>query len=304
MNFIKKNIEKAYNFLLSQSFRVKSERAILAVAISSYIAHLILILLVNQEIIKLESNFFTSPIAAIYTPFSFILIYEVYLLIFFLPKSISFYIGKQYEIIMLIVIRKIFKDISNIKMSSDWFFIKSDLQFTYDVVTSLIVFFLIFLFYKNIINKNDSISEANSIKLKSIKKFISFKKTLAVLLVPALFILSLYTFINWVVLSFEDYKYGILEFKNINRIFFEEFFTVLIIVDVLLLLFSLYYSDKFYKIIRNSGFVISTILIKTSFSAEGIVSNILVVGSVLFGLLILLIHNFYEKNKAYFSRNY
>ena len=220
MNFIKKNIEKAYNFLLSQSFRVKSERAILAVAISSYIAHLILILLVNQEIIKLESNFFTSPIAAIYTPFSFILIYEVYLLIFFLPKSISFYIGKQYEIIMLIVIRKIFKDISNIKMSSDWFFIKSDLQFTYDVVTSLIVFLLIFLFYKNIINKNDSISEANSIKLKSIKKFISFKKTLAVLLVPALFILSLYTFINWVVLSFEDYKYGILEFKNINRIFF------------------------------------------------------------------------------------
>ena len=48
----------------------------------------------------------------------------------------------------------------------------------------------------------------------------------------------------------------------------------------------------------------NTILIKTSFSAEGLVSNALIIGSVLFGLLILVIHNFYEKNTAYFSRKY
>jgi len=70
----------------------------------------------------------------------------------------------------------------------------------------------------------------------------------------------------------------------------------LIIVDVLLLLASFYYSDQFHVIIRNSGFVLSTILIKLSFSVAGPVNNILVVSSVLFGLLILYITQLYEKS--------
>ena len=71
---------------------------------------------------------------------------------------------------------------------------------------------------------------------------------------------------------------------------------MLIIVDVLLLLFSFFYSDKFSKIIRNSGFVISTILIKISFLADGLLNNALIISAVLFGLLILIVHNLYEKN--------
>jgi hypothetical protein len=47
---------------------------------------------------------------------------------------------------------------------------------------------------------------------------------------------------------------------------------------------------------RNSGFVISTILIKISFSADGVLNVLLIVGAVVFGLLILLVHDQYEKN--------
>ena len=83
--------------------------------------------------------------------------------------------------------------------------------------------------------------------------------------------------------------------KNVNTIFFNEFFTVLILTDVLLLLISFLYTDKFYKVIRNSGFIISTILIKLSFGIEGVLNTIMVVVAVLFGVLILLIHNQYEK---------
>ena len=68
-----------------------------------------------------------------------------------------------------------------------------------------------------------------------------------------------------------------------------------IIVDVLLLLASFYYSDHFHTIIRNFGFVLSTILIKLSFSVSGILNNALIIGSVLFGLLILYIHQLYER---------
>ena len=284
---------KVFDKLLSLEVKEQSERVILSIAIVSYLIHLILILLANYNIIQIDSKLLKNPIAAIYTPFSFILVYEVYLLIFFLPKSISFYIGKQYEIITLIVIRRIFKDIANLELNSKWFQSKSDLQFTYDTLTSLVLFLLIYFFYQNIAKRDNSIKESQK---RNIEIFINLKKTIAILLVPLLIGIAVYAFLMWVNTTISDYGSGIVAFKNINNIFFDEFFTVLIIVDVLLLLSSFFYSDTFHKIIRNSGFVISTILIKISFSTEGIVNNALIISAVLFGFLILLIYNKFESN--------
>ena len=289
-------ISNVFNKILSLKVKEQGEKVILSIAIISYLIHLILIVLANYQLIQIESKLLKNPIAAIYTPFSFILVYEVYLLIFFLPKSISFYIGKQYEIITLIVIRRIFKDIANLELTSVWFKSKSDLQFTYDALTSLVLFLLIYFFYQNIVKRDDSIVETQKIHKRNIERFINLKKVIAILLVPLLIGLAIYTFITWVNTTISDYGSGIVAFKNINNIFFDEFFTVLIIVDVLLLLSSFFYSDKFHKIIRNSGFVISTILIKISFSTEGIVNNALIISAVLFGFLILLIHNKFENN--------
>ena len=84
-------------------------------------------------------------------------------------------------------------------------------------------------------------------------------------------------------------------FKDINNIFFDEFFTLLIVVDVILLLASFYYTDKFHKVIRNSGFIISTILIRLSFSVTGLLNIGLIIGAIVFGLLILMIHNKFEE---------
>lgn len=294
-SIIASTIHRAFDTLLSPSIKHRSERSILMIAIVSYMAHLFLILLVNQGVLDIESKFFSNPIAAIYTPFSFILIYEVYLLIFFLPKSISFYIGKQYEIITLIVIRRIFKDIANLELSSDWFTIKYDLQFTYDVVTSLILFVLILLFYKEIRSRNNPIIDESGMTDEKMNRFILLKKGIAVLLVPTLFILAFVTLFNWVRVALSDYQNGLVAFSNLNTVFFDEFFTVLIIVDVTLLLASFFYSDQFHKIIRNSGFIISTILIKVSFSVEGLINNALIIVAVLFGYLILLIHNQFDK---------
>jgi len=294
-----KLINAAFDKLLSPEIKLRSEKIILVIAIVSYISHLILIFLTKQNILQIESKLFQNPIAAIYTPFSFILIYEVYLLIFFLPKSISFYIGKQYEIITLIVIRRIFKDISNIELSSEWFRIKDDLQFTYDVFTSLILFALIYLFYKEARKNNRHNSIEFSQEDKKINGFIDLKKGIAVFLVPLLIGLAIYTLFNWIFIALSDYQNGIVAFKNLNNIFFDEFFSVLIIVDVLLLLASFFHSDEFHKIIRNSGFVISTILIKISFSVDGVVNNALIIGAVLFGFLMLIIHNKFEHNDAH-----
>jgi hypothetical protein len=279
--------------LLSEDTREKAEKIILGIALFSFFIHLGIIYLLKFNIIELPTNseLLENPISAIYTPFSFILIYEVYLLIYYLPKSFTTYITKQYEIITLIIIRKLFKDLSSLELSSNWFEIKSDLQFTYDIVASVLLFYLIFLFLKQGKRKIDSEKGINP----AIEGFVKKKKLIAVILVPLFFVMAVYTSINWFTgnsLSPSEIK----PFQSINNLFFDEFFTILILVDVVLLLISFFYTNKFHKIIRNSGFVISTILIRMSFGVSGLISTILIIVAVLFGLAILTIHNNYEKN--------
>jgi hypothetical protein len=82
---------------------------------------------------------------------------------------------------------------------------------------------------------------------------------------------------------------------DINEIFFDEFFGILILTDVFLLLISFFYIDRFSLVIRNSGFVISTILIKLSFGTEGILNSALIVVAVLFGVIVLWAQNLYAQ---------
>jgi NADH:ubiquinone oxidoreductase subunit 4 (subunit M) len=127
---------------------------------------------------------------------------------------------------------------------------------------------------------------------------------MATALVPILLVIAVYSFYNWSIGIFQPYKDNAISFKNINNIFFEQFFNILIIADVILLLFSFFHTDEFHKVIRNSGFIISTILIRISFSVSGIINNMLIVSAILFGLSILFIHNKFEKKLAEeFERN-
>ena len=284
--------------LFSEKSKKMSERIIINIAIFSFIVHLILIFLNQFGVFGSQydgSSFFSSPIGGIYTHFSFILLYEVYLLIYYLPKSMTIYIGKQYEIIMLIVIRRLYKDLSQLELSDNWFSIKEDLQFTYDLLGTIILFILIHLFYKMNKYRVRKLLKYTETRPEIIR-FIQIKKKIALVLVPLFFLMALYAFGNWAYITFLNPS-DITDLANINNLFFDEFFTVLILVDVLLLLFSFTHTDKFNKVIRNSGFVISTILVKLSFGTEGLLNSVLIVTAVGFGVLILWIHMMFEKNK-------
>ena len=296
---ISKLIEKIYQKLLSKKTKEKSEQAILWIALASFIIHLLIIGLIHFNIISFNepSNLLNNPIAAIYTPFSFILVYEVYLLIYYLTKSTSTYISKQYEIIALIIIRRLFKDLSDLSLSSNWFSIKNDLQFTFDIAASVLLFYLIYLFHIQRTKVYRSLDQNKNHSL-SISRFIKAKKCIATALVPILLIIAIYSFFNWSIGIFQPTQTSPISFKNINNIFFEQFFNILIIADVILLLISFFHTDAFHKVIRNSGFIISTILIRISFSVSGIISTILIVSAILFGLLMLVIHNKFEKKLA------
>ena len=284
---------------LSEKTKKSSETAILFIAIASFIIHLAIFYLVDFGILSINGSLdlLNHPIAAIYTPFSFILLYEVYLLIYYLPKSFTTYIGKQYEIMTLIVIRRLFKDLSNLTLSPEWFKIKYDLQFTYDLITAILMFFLIYLFFIESKRTYNAVA-LNESQTGAISRFVKIKKAMATALVPVFIILAIYSFINWSINIIYPGESSMNSFANINNIFFEQFFTILIFADVFLLLFSFFLTDEFHKVIRNSGFIISTILIRLSFSVSGFLNNILILCAVVFGLLIIVVYNKFEKHIA------
>lgn len=291
---LKAYYSKLNSFVLSETLKEKLEKFIVITAIISFLIHLAIIGLIDFDVIdfgEYDGNLIISPISAIYTPFSIILIYEVYLLVFYLPKSITIYIGKQYEIITLILIRKIFYDLSNLEFSSSWFSIEGDIQFTIDIIATLVLFFLIFQFYR-LNSKNKVEKEKLTDKIKS---HIKVKNVFATILVPTIVFLALFSFGDWFYDTISSTDISSTNIKTVNTIFFDDFFTVLILIDVLLLLFSFLQTEEFSRVIRNSGFVISTILIKLSFSADNIINTILIVVAVSFGVLILLIYNQYFK---------
>jgi hypothetical protein len=163
----------------------------------------------------------------------------------------------------------------------------------------LVLFFFIYLYYrlnqrKLVQSQQDKLEIEHSFETK---RFIRQKEVIAACLIPIFFGLALFSLFNWTNETFFALDHLNGPIKDINKIFFDEFFTILILVDVLLLLFSLLHTDDFNKIMRNSGFVISTILIKLSFGVEGAVSTLVLVAAVAFGIAILAIHNQFEKLK-------
>tara|TARA_B100000927_G_scaffold39271_1_gene28119 strand:+ start:2823 stop:3692 length:870 start_codon:yes stop_codon:yes gene_type:complete len=282
---------KIFQFFIGKKSKELIKKYILILSILSFIIHLLLIYLAKFELINFNDpyNLLNNPIAAIYTPFSFILIYELYLLIYYLPRSITSYISKQYEIITLIVIRRIFKDISNINLKEDIFNSSYNTQIFIDLGAAVLLFFLIYLFRRNSIK---SISTKDEV---SLSKFIRVKKWISALLIPTLSIMALYHLFTW---TYTTTNYSS-QISSINAVFFDELFQLLILVDVLLLIFSFFNSDYFHRIIRNSGFIISTILIRISFMAEGLSNIILIISSLVFGILIQLIYNSYQKKQLF-----
>tara|TARA_B100000767_G_scaffold100166_1_gene96160 strand:- start:842 stop:1720 length:879 start_codon:yes stop_codon:yes gene_type:complete len=285
-------LDRTFDNIFSSTNRKTVEKYTLWISIIGFIIHLILIYLNNYNLLNFEvsGNLLSDPISAIYTPFSIILFYETYLLIFYLPRSFTTAISKQFEIISLIVIRKIFNDIPEINLDVNWLESSSNLQLIYDLVGVLVLYFLIYLFNerKEMIIKKPVSHE--------IKRFISTKKGVSIILLPLLILMSVYSVSNWIVelyLLNDNINTGM---SDINSIFYNEFFTILILADVFILLLSFQYTEKYSQLIRNTGFVICTILIRLSFASKGLTNILLIVSSVLFGLTILRIYQAFEKN--------
>ena len=279
-------IDKLHGYIFSDNNLKLFEKLILFLAVGGFILHLALIYLnLNYDISLLKGldDLLRNPISALYTPFSFILIYEAFLLVYYFPRSFTTSIAKEYEIISLVMIRKVFGDIPMLNFE-EGIINQEGLILLYDLLAILIIYYLIHLFKKTI----TKIPKRKP--TVSLSRFISYKKMLSIILLPILLFLCMSNLYDWSYAVFVNQEF----LENLNYIFFVDFFTILILVDVFILLISFQYTERYSQILRNTGFIISTILLRLSFSVSGVSSLILLLSGVVFGLIILKIYQLSE----------
>jgi hypothetical protein len=267
----------------------KVELLILRVAVFAFLFHLILIFLGNN--FDYFKNLQHSYLKAIYTPFSFILFYEVFLLVIIIPKSISEFIGKQFEVITLITLRSFFHDIADLDLKNSISINNPEfISLLYDLAAALIMLSLTILYYK--IYHNNHKSE----KVNELNDFINIKKLVSLSMILILFVLSISSLIGWSTMMVEA-LYLKQNYPNPNTVFYADFFSIMIFVDVLLLIISFIYHFSFFTIFRNASFIITTILIRMSLTIDKPMNYIIILIGFLFSITSFYLYSLRNSTK-------
>ena len=248
------------------------------VAIFGFVLHLIACYLYQSDYISMSdmNGFFDSYLDALYTPFSIILAYEVYELIRAIPESFSNSIGKQFEVITLLVVRDIFKNLAEIEGTATNY-IDSDVAFIAMEAIAFIVLFSTALYFKKLTAGNKAVLEQDEV----VKKFVMQKKNLACSLALVYILVAIYSFSSW--------SFGVIDGEyNLSRtVFFLDFFTWLIVSDIIILLSSYKHITDFLQLARNTGFVLSTVVIRVGIGTPGYTGAALFILSALLATLVL-----------------
>ena len=271
--------KKAFQLSMGDFSEEYIRKVAIVFAVVGFFVHILVWVLFetgNITITGEASELVKSPLSTLYTPFSILLVYEVYQLIRTIPDSFSSSVGKQYEIATLLVVRDVLKRLSEVQNSEGWK-ISSDLGFLLVECIAFLVLLSTSLTYFRI----SSSSEKSEEMTDNIAIFVEAKRVIANAMLLIFLVIAAYSFYTW---------YGSVQEGggSVSRvIFFLDFFTFLILADILILLISYWFYTDFGNLARNTGFVLSTVIIRVAISSEGVSSMILFTLSGLLGIAIL-----------------
>jgi len=287
---IRATFSALYDRLYSERSQARLEHWTMNLSILGFLVHVTLVFLARAlaHPPALIAAVGTNYLSAIYTPFSFILFYEVLMLIAALPQSTTQSIAKQYEIVSLIFIRRFFKDIAELDDIGKLTQLTRDVLpvFT-DVAAGLFMFLLVTVFLHAA--RAGRLPDVGRRETAALKDFIARKKAIAVVL--TLLLLTLAAHSIW------EFAREALAGAHIDpsTFFYSEVFTVMIFTDVLIVILSLAVSDRYELVFRNGAFVISTIMIRFSLTVQRPFADELAVTGMIFGILTLLIYNYHAR---------
>jgi hypothetical protein len=199
-------------------------------------------------------------------------------------------VGKQFEVITLITLRGFFHDIADLDLKN---FININnpefISLLYDLLASLIMLSLTILYYK--IYQNNRKSEV----VNELNNFINIKKLVSLSMIIILLVLSISSLYLWGTEMLEALKLN-KDYPNPNTVFYADFFSIMIFVDVLLLIISFIYHFSFFTIFRNASFIITTILIRMSLTTEKPMNYIIILIGFLFSIISFYLYSLRNTN--------
>lgn len=214
----------------------------------------------------------TNHFSAISAAFTIVLVLEVISLVFTLPCSFSRSVGKQFEILSLILLRNAFKELSQFPEPLTYEGQQEAvLRILSDGFGALAIFALLGLYY--LVQKQAS---ERAMKPTDLYAFVAAKKGIALLLLGVF----IYMGLNSLRMTLAGQEHSD---------FLHQFYTVLILTDILLVLISQCFQPSFYAVFRNSGFALSTLIIRIALAAPPYYNVLLGLSAAIFAILLTLV---------------
>jgi hypothetical protein len=254
---------------------IQKSKLISNVVIMFFVAGIVASLLSYFQIINIRlGKFFAIELA-----FSVLLFVEVFDLFFIITHSVADSVGKQFEIISLILLRSSFKELGHLSLDIQWDItsLHNLLPIIADAVGAVIIFLITVLFYAK--QRHVQITKSDTER----QHFVLQKKVVASFMI--LFFLC-------------QLVYSVFFFFNngsINQNLFNQLYTALIFSDILILILSLRYSNLYVHLFRYSSFALATVILRLSLSAPKYINVVLSIAAGLFVLLVANIYNYLNK---------
>ncbi len=278
-----------YRKFLGKEADDKVRAGVLVFSVLAFMTHLLIYFLYQIEVITINGeakSLVNSPLSSLYTPFSILLTYETYQLIRTLPSSFSNSVGKQYEVVTLLVVRDVFKRLADFSTDDEWA-IDGELGLILLECMAFLILFFTALSYR----RSSDVSEISRVDDSELDSFVHSKRIISLMLFVAFLVMAAYSFGTWTI-SVLDGKGGV-----DREIFFSDFFTILILADILILLLSYRFTVDFANLARNTGFILSTVILRVAIGAPGVSAVVLFTLSGILGLAILRISSEFVKNR-------
>jgi hypothetical protein len=287
----------AHDFVFSEANKTALEHLVIRLSLAGFVIHLALIFLCRSLphppplIAGLGENYLT----AIYTPFSFILFYEVFILIAALPASTTRSIVNQFEIVSLIFIRDVFKEIANAaELFTGHRFTHEAVPVFVDMGAALLMFLLVAVFQYVALQRVRL--PATPEQLPALERFIAQKKVVTLGLATLLLAMAAYDLTLFLLQARRVLAAGHGLLPTIT--FYKDLFTVMIFTDVLVLILSLIVSGRYEMVFRNAAFVASITLIRLSLAEPNPYGALLALLAMVFGVLTVLVFNFHMRTQS------
>jgi hypothetical protein len=285
----------AHDLIFSEANRTALNHLVIKLSIAGFVIHLALICLYRSLpyppptlIAGVGGNYLT----AIYTPFSFILFYEVLTLIAALPASTTRSIVNQFEIVSLIFIRDVFKEIANaVELVNGHRLTHEAVPVFLDMWAALLMFLLVAVF-QYVALRRVRLPETPK-HLPALERFIAQKKVVTLGLGTLLLAMAAYNIGLFLLQTGRVLATG--HGLQPTTTFYNDLFSVMIFTDVLVLILSLVVNGRYEMVFRNAAFVASIILIRLSLTEPNPYGALLALLAMVFGILTVLVFNFHMR---------